>query len=119
MVMRKGADFARIANEHKISMILARLIRNRNVQTDEDIEKFLTTQQPFINACLSTVNNEGLSYTDFVHAPVGSNFDVALDEEPTGLKVDNGTPITFVLKLGYFFPESSIAVHPVKAIVLV
>ena len=85
----------------------------------EDIEKFLTTQQPFINACLSTVNNEGLSYTDFVHAPVGSNFDVALDEEPTGLKVDNGTPITFVLKLGYFFPESSIAVHPVKAIVLV
>ena len=68
---------------------------------------------------LSTVNNEGLSYTDFVHAPVGSNFDAALDEEPTGLKVDNGTPITFVLKLGYFFPESSIAVHPVKAIVLV
>ena len=85
----------------------------------EDIEKILTTQQPFINACLSTVNNEGLSYTDFVHAPVGSNFDAALDEEPTGLKVDNGTPITFVLKLGYFFPESSIAVHPVKAIVLV
>jgi hypothetical protein len=85
----------------------------------EEIEKFLTTQQPFINACLSTVNNEGLSYTDFVHAPVGSNFDAALDEEPTGLKVDNGTPITFVLKLGYFFPESSIAVHPVKAIVLV
>ena len=51
--------------------------------------------------------------------PLGATFDAALDEEPTGLKVDNGTPITFVLKLGYFFPESSIAVHPVKAIVLV
>ena len=31
----------------------------------------------------------------------------------------SGTPVTFVLKLGYFFPESTIAIHPVKAIVLV
>ncbi len=85
----------------------------------EDIEKFLTTQQPFINACLSTLDNDGLTYTDYVHAPVGGIFDAALDEEPTGVKVEDGKPITFVLKLGYFFPESSIAVHPVKAIVLV
>lgn len=85
----------------------------------EDIEKFLTTQQPFINACLSTIDNDGLSYTDYVHAPVEGVFDSALDEEPTGVKVENGKPITFVLKLGYFFPESSIAVYPVKAIVLV
>ena len=85
----------------------------------DDIQKFLTSQQPFINACLSTVNNDELTYADYVHAPVGGTFDAGLDEEPTGLKVEDGTPVTFVLKLGYFFPESTIAIHPVKAIVLV
>jgi hypothetical protein len=85
----------------------------------DEIEKFLTSQQPFINACLSTVNNDELTYIDYVHAPVGGTFDAALDEEPTGIKAEDGTPVTFVLKLGYFFPESTIAIHPVKAIVLV
>lgn len=89
------------------------------VSLAEDIDKFLTSQQPFINACLSTVNNDELTYADYVHAPVGGTFDAGLDEEPTGLKVEDGTPVTFVLKLGYFFPESTIAIHPVKAIVLV
>ena len=89
------------------------------VSLAEDIQKFLTSQQPFINACLSTVNNDELTYTDYVQAPVGGTFDAALDEEPTGIKVEDGTPVTFVLKLGYFFPESTIAIHPVKAIVLV
>lgn len=84
----------------------------------DEIEKFLTSQQPFINACLSTVNNDELTYTDYVHAPVGGTFDATLDEEPTGIKAENGAPITFVLKLGYFFPESTIAIQPVKAIVL-
>ncbi|WP_026507988.1 single-stranded-DNA-specific exonuclease RecJ [Butyrivibrio sp. MC2013] len=41
MVMRKGADFQKIAADHHISMILARLIRNRNVQGDQEIERFL------------------------------------------------------------------------------
>lgn len=89
------------------------------VSLADDIQKFLTSQQPFINACLSTVNNDELTYTDYVHAPVGGTFDAALDEEPTGIKVEDGTPVTFVLKLGYFFPESTIAIHPVKTIVLV
>ena len=89
------------------------------VSLAEDIDKFLTSQQPFINACLSTVNNDELTYADYVQAPVGGTFDAALDEEPTGIKVEDGTPVTFVLKLGYFFPESTIAIHPVKAIVLV
>lgn len=89
------------------------------VSLAEDIQKFLTSQQPFINACLSTVNNDELTYTDYVQAPVGGTFDATLDEEPTGIKVEDGTPVTFVLKLGYFFPESTIAIHPVKAIVLV
>ena len=89
------------------------------VKLSDEIEKFLTSQQPFINACLSTVNNDELTYTDYVHAPVGGTFDAALDEEPTGIKAEDGTPVTFVLKLGYFFPDSTIAIHPVKAIVLV
>ena len=84
-----------------------------------EIETFLTTQLPFINACLSTVSDEGLTYTDSVHAPIDGTFDAALDEEPTGADVKDGTPVSFVLKLGYFFPESTIALHPVKAIVLV
>ncbi len=84
-----------------------------------EIEVFLTTQQPFINACLSTVSDEGLTYADSVHAPIDGTFDTTLDEEPTGADVKDGTPVSCVLKLGYFFPESSIAIHPVKAIVLV
>lgn len=84
-----------------------------------EIETFLTTQLPFINACLSTINDDELTYTDSVHAPIDGTFDAALDEEPTGADVKDGTPVSFVLKLGYFFPESTIALHPVKAIVLV
>ena len=84
-----------------------------------EIETFLTTQLPFITACLSTINDDELTYTDSVHAPIDGTFDAALDEEPTGADVKDGTPVSFVLKLGYFFPESTIALHPVKAIVLV
>ena len=84
-----------------------------------EIETFLTTQLPFINACLSTINDDELTYTDSVHAPIDGTFDAALDEAPTGADVKDGTPVSFVLKLGYFFPESTIALHPVKAIVLV
>lgn len=85
----------------------------------DEIGQFLATQVPFINASLSSVNSDGMTYADCVHAPVDGTFDVALDEEPTGADAENGAPVSFVLKLGYFFPESTIAVHPVKAIVLI
>ena len=84
----------------------------------DEIENFLTTQVPFVNASLSSINNDGMTYTDCVHAPVDGTFDAALDEEPTGADAKDGVAVSFVLKLGYFFPESTIAVHPVKAIVL-
>lgn len=84
-----------------------------------DIESFLTTQLPFINACLSTMSNDGTTYADYVRGPVGGTFDESLDEEPTGIEVENGTPVKYVLKLGYYFPESSVALYPVKSIVLV
>ena len=48
----------------------------------------------------------------------GGTFDGKLDEEPTGLELKDGTPISFVLKLGYYFPDSTLAPHPVKSIVL-
>ncbi len=85
----------------------------------EEIGKFLTQQKPFINASLSMISEEGLTYADVVHAPVNGTFNPKLDEEPTGDEVEKGQPITFVLRLGYFFPKSTIAVNPVKAIVLV
>ncbi len=85
----------------------------------EEIKKFLTMQMPFINASLSMISQEGLTFADVVHAPVEGTFNATLDEEPTGDEVEKGKPISFVLKLGYFFPESTIAVNPVKAIVLV
>lgn len=84
-----------------------------------EIDKFLTTQLPFINACISNVTHDEMTYTDCVHAPIKGAFDKTLDEEPTGDVVEQGTAIKYVLKLGYFFPESTIAIHPVKAIVLV
>lgn len=40
-VMRKGAPFGEIAEKFKIHPILARLIRNRDVVGDENIEKYL------------------------------------------------------------------------------
>jgi len=84
----------------------------------DDIERFMTTQIPFINACLQSISDD-MTYADCVHASVGGTFDSTLDEELTGADVAEGTPIAFVLKLGYCFPESTIAPDPVKSIVLV
>lgn len=89
------------------------------VQLAADIERFLTMQVPFINACLSTVDAERLTYADYVRCPVDGTFDSELDSEPTGAAVEEGAPVSFVLKLGYYFPDSTIAPNPVKAIVLV
>jgi len=85
----------------------------------KDIEKFLTTQVPFINACLCTISDNGMDYRDHVRGSVGGCFDATLDEEPTGAVIENGTPIAFVLKLGYCFPGSHDASEPVKSIVVV
>lgn len=93
---------------------------NKDVlQLADDIDNFQATQMPFINACLRTLSDDGTTYSDYVRGAVGGTFDDALDEEPTGVEVKNGTPITFVLKLGYYFPECSLALQPVKSIVLV
>ncbi len=40
-VLRKGADFQKIGEKFHISPVLARLIRNRDVVGDEEIEKYL------------------------------------------------------------------------------
>lgn len=84
----------------------------------DDIERFLLTQVPFVNACLSSVGDPTMSYPDYVRGAVGGAFDDTLDEEPTGAQVENGAKIAFVLRLGYYFPESTLAPNPVKAIVL-
>lgn len=84
----------------------------------EDIERFLLTQVPFINACLACVGDPTMSYPDYVRGAVGGYFDDTLDEEPTGTKVEKGEKIAFVLRLGYYFPESTLAPNPVKSIVL-
>lgn len=83
-----------------------------------DIEKFLNTQVPFINACLMTVGDPDMSYPDYIRGAVGGTFDDTLDEEPTGAELSNGMPIEYVLRLGYFFPNSTIAPHPIKSIIL-
>ena len=41
MVAAKRADFDAIARKYQISPVLARIIRNRDVTKDEDIDKFL------------------------------------------------------------------------------
>ena len=84
----------------------------------DDIERFLLTQVPFVNACLSSVGDPTMSYPDYVRGAVGGYFDNTLDEEPTGAQVENGAKIAVVLRLGYYFPESTLAPNPVKAIVL-
>lgn len=84
----------------------------------DDIERFITSQVPFINACLACINQDGMTYVDCVRGPVGGVFDDKLDEEPTGADIKNGTPIAYVLRLGYYFPDSTHNTQPVKAIVL-
>ena len=41
MVAAKRADFQRLSQEFGISPVLARIIRNRDVITDEEMRKFL------------------------------------------------------------------------------
>ena len=84
-----------------------------------DIGRFLTTKVPFINACLNTILQDGSTFSDYVHAGVDGTFDATLAEEPTGICVEEGTPIKYVLKLGYYFPDTALVQHPVKAIVVV
>ena len=84
----------------------------------DDIERFLTTQIPFINACLVSMDDPTLSYADCVRGAVGGSFDDTLDEEPTGAQMEKGQKIAFVLRLGYYFPESTLVNAPVKSIVL-
>ena len=84
----------------------------------DDIERFLLTQVPFINACLTSVGDPTMSYPDYIRGAVGGYFDDTLDEEPTGTQVEKGQQIAFVLRLGYYFPESTLVSAPVKSIVL-
>ncbi len=83
-----------------------------------DVRQFVIKQLPFINTCVSVIS-QGDTYQDFVHGPIGGKFDKELDREEDGYDVEEGTPIKHVLKLGYFFPESTIAAYPVKSIVTV
>ena len=39
--IRKGADFNKIAEKYGISPVLARIIRNREIIDEEQIQKFL------------------------------------------------------------------------------
>ena len=41
LLMRKGADFEAISEKHGISQVLARVIRNRDVEGDEAIKEYL------------------------------------------------------------------------------
>ena len=88
-------------------------------QLVDSIAKFKASQMPFINACLMTLTGDEATFADYLRAPVGEAFDQTLDEEPTGADVTDGTPVTHVLKLGYCFPDCTIAAHPTKSIVLV
>lgn len=83
-----------------------------------DIRQFVNKQLPFVNTCVSIIS-QGDTYQDFVQGPINGKFDKELDREEDGHDVADGTPIKHVLKLGYFFPESTIASYPVKSIVTV
>jgi hypothetical protein len=83
-----------------------------------DIRQFVTKQLPFINTCIGIIS-EGDAYESFVHGPINGKFDKNLDREESGEDIADGMPIKHVLKLGYFFPESTIAPYPVKSIVIV
>ena len=83
-----------------------------------DIRQFVTKQLPFINTCIGIIS-EGDEYESYVHGPINGKFNKNLDREESGEDIADGMPIKHVLKLGYFFPESTIAPYPVKSIVIV
>ncbi len=85
----------------------------------EDIQSFLINQVPFINACINTISEDGTTYADYINATTGTAYDPTLNIEYNGAEVQEGSIVKYILKLGYFFPESRIASHPVKSIVLV
>ncbi len=84
-----------------------------------DIQKFLVMQVPFINACINTICDDGTTYADYINAKSGIPYDPTLNIEYNGTEVQEGSIVRYILKLGYFFPDSRIASHPVKSIVLV
>lgn len=88
-------------------------------QLANDIKIFQASQLPFINACLNKICNDGSTYADYVRGDVGGVFDHTLDEEPTGDNVADGQAIQYVLRLGYYFPDSTLAPTPVKSVVIV
>ncbi|WP_408070587.1 single-stranded-DNA-specific exonuclease RecJ [Butyrivibrio sp. JL13D10] len=47
--IRKGADFNKIAKEHGISPIVARILRNRDVYRDEDIEMYIRADEKYLH----------------------------------------------------------------------
>ena len=82
-----------------------------------DIERFIREQVPFINACLSAIGSETATYADCVRYPLGEPFDSRLDETADGSSADAGAIISSVQRLGYYFPECNVALHPVKCVV--
>ena len=88
-------------------------------QLSADVKDFLTTQVPFINASLSTICHDGTTYADYVRAPMGQLFDPEYDEEYEPGDAAEGSTVSYVLKLGYFFPDASQKAHPEKAVVIV
>lgn len=59
MVAAKRADFNAISQKYKISPVLARIIRNRDVVDDQDIDKYLngTREQLYAPECMKDMGN--------------------------------------------------------------
>lgn len=83
----------------------------------DQVERFVREQVPFINASLRGTELE--SYEECLRVPIGRTSDPELDEELSGDDVNEGTAVRFVLKAGYYFPDCTLVLHPVKSIILI
>ena len=58
MVAAKRADFEQIAKKYQITPVLARLLRNREINSDEEIRRFLQGDMSDLNDPLTMKHME-------------------------------------------------------------
>ena len=72
VVLAKGADYNKIAQDHGISPYLARIIRNREAVTDEEIDMFLNGDPSMMHdpALFKDMENAAILIEDAIEAQV-------------------------------------------------
>ncbi len=85
-----------------------------------DISHFKTNQIKTIDNFIKRSDEKDISsFIDCVRFPLGESYNSDLDEHVFGEKTNNGKIVTSVIKMGYYFPQSTTHPYRKKALILV